>query len=70
MDTDFFINKCVDTLKKATKIASSNRDADSLMAIFDRWYALMEHAYGDDKHPVGFTSQERPDGKTSDKRKG
>lgn len=71
MNTEYYMGKCVETLKRATKIASRNSDADSLMAIFDRWYALMEHSYGDDKHPVGFTVQESTNdsSKASNKRK-
>jgi len=74
MDTEYFKHKCVDTLKRAVKIASSNRDVEALVAISDRWYALMEHAHGDEetKPPVGFTIQEKinDSGKKADKRKG
>lgn len=73
MEKDYFIDMCVKTLKRALKLASRNRDVEALVAISDRWYALMEHAYGQDDNriPAGFITQEMQSdsGKKSDKRK-
>lgn len=60
-------------LKRAEKIAQENRDAELLVAISDRWYALSEGAIDEEEHKltIGFIDQEKDNDerKTSHKRK-
>ncbi|NBR22909.1 MAG: hypothetical protein EBU08_03815 [Micrococcales bacterium] len=73
MNHEKMMKKFVRTLKKAEKMALQNRDAELLVAISDRWYALMDGPHGEDgRIPIGFVKQENDNdsGKASNKRKG
>lgn len=66
------MKRYVKTLNDAEKLASENRDVEALVAISDRWYALMESINEEEKKIiVGFTSKEKhdDDAKRHDKRK-
>jgi len=66
------MKRYVKTLNDAEKLASENRDVEALVAISDRWYALMESLDEEDKKIiVGFTGKEKhdDDAKRHDKRK-
>jgi hypothetical protein len=68
------IKHYVETLEQAKHLAIQNRDVEALVAISDRWYALMDSMdeEGQNKIVLGFTSQENDDDsrKTGNKRKG
>ena len=67
------IKHYVETLERAKSLAIENRDVEALVAISDRWYALMESLDEEGQHKVvlGFSNQEKTDDsrKTIDKRK-
>lgn len=58
-------------LEDATTLAIENRDVEALVAISDRWYALMESAdhNSHEKIVVGFTNQENIDDQSKAKHK-
>lgn len=68
-----FIKKMIRTLEAAEKMAVENRDVELLVAISDRWYALMDGISESDQHKltIGFIDQEKSndDRKANNKRK-
>ena len=67
------IKRFVKTLDKAEELARENRDVEALVAISDRWYALMESMDEESQQrlALGFVSKEKQDdsGKADHKRK-
>lgn len=54
------LKKYMKTLKIAERLARENRDAELLVAISDRWYALIEDEEdSNEKISLGFTNQEK-----------
>lgn len=68
------VKRFVASLGKAEELAIQNRDVEALVAISDRWYALMESMDEESQNrlALGFISQEKENdsGKATDKRKG
>ena len=72
MNNKKILRKSIKALDNANKIAFENRDAELLVAISDRWYALIEQDKEEHQpHRLGFVIQEESNdhGATKHKRK-